>query len=104
MSNKILLCAAAAGISIATSASAVSLSSLHSKNSVVEARTVCDAYGRCWEEAYPGQAIRPGASPLFEGRSIYTHKGYNMYDPMSRRHYDRTRGRWVPMWDSIPGQ
>lgn len=103
MSNKILLFATATGISIATSAWAVPLSPLHSQNSAVEARTVCDASGRCWTEAYPGRVMRPGSSPLFEGRSVYMHKGY-LYDPMSRRHYDRTRGRWVNDVGSIPGE
>ena len=101
MSNKIMLFAAVGGISVATGASALPLSPLQSDNGVLEARTVCDNYGRCWAEAYPGKAIRPGASPLFEGRSIYMHKGY-LYDPMSRRHYDRTRGRWVTDVGSLP--
>ena len=94
MSNKIMLFAAVGGISIATGAtgaSALPLSPLQSDNSVVEARTVCDIYGRCWAEAYPGKAIRPGASPLFEGRSA---QRLSVRSYVSSPH-DRTRGRWV---------
>ena len=61
---------------------------------------MCDAYGRCWAEAYPGQDMRPGV-PRFDGRSIYMHRGY-LYDRIEHRHYDRTRGRWVNDVGSIP--
>jgi hypothetical protein len=100
MSNKIMLFATVGGIFLATSALALPLNPLQSDNSIVKARTVCDIYGRCWTDVYPGNAIRPGA-PLFEGRSIYMHEGY-MYDPVDRRHYDRTRGRWVTDVGSLP--
>ena len=93
MSMKIILFAAATSICLVTSVSAFPLNPLRSDNSVVEARTVCDIRGRCWTDVYPGHGIRPGV-PLFEGRSLYVHKGY-LYDPIERRHYDRTRGRWV---------
>ena len=91
MNNKIILLAAVGGISVATGASALPLSSFQSDNGVIEAR---------WAEAYPGQAIRPVA-PRFEGGSIYMHDGY-LYDPTTRRHYDRDRGRWVTDVGSVP--
>ena len=91
MNNKIILLAAVGSISIATDASALPLSPFQSNNGVIEAR---------WAEAYPGQAIRPVA-PRFEGGSIYMHDGY-LYDPTTRRHYDRDRGRWVTDVGSVP--
>ena len=91
MNNRIILLAAVGGISVATGASALPLSSFQSDNGVTEAR---------WAEAYPGKAIRPEA-PRFEGRSVYMHDGY-LYDPTTRRHYDRDRGRWVTDVGSVP--
>jgi hypothetical protein len=91
MNNKIILLAAIGGISVATGASALPLSSFQSDNGVIEAR---------WAEAYPGQAIRPVA-PRFESGMIYMHDGY-LYDPTTRRHYDRDRGRWVTDVGSVP--
>jgi hypothetical protein len=91
MNNKIILLAAVGGISIATDASALPLSPFQSNNGVIEAR---------WAEAYPGQGIRPVA-PRFESGSIYMHDGY-LYDPTTRRHYDRDRGRWVTDVGSVP--
>jgi hypothetical protein len=85
MYNKIIILAAVGGISIATDASALPLSPFQSHR---------------WAEAYPGKAIRPVA-PRFEGRSIYMHDGY-LYDPTTRRHYDRDRGRWVTDVGSVP--
>jgi hypothetical protein len=90
MNNKIILLAAVGGISVATGASALPLRLFQSDNGVIEAR---------WAEAYPG-AIRP-VSPRFEGSSIYMHDGY-LYDPTTRRHYDRDRGRWVTDVGSVP--
>jgi hypothetical protein len=91
MNNKIIILAAVGRISITTDASALPLSPFQSNNSVIEAR---------WAEAYPGKAIRPVA-PRFESGSIYMHDGY-LYDPTTRRHYDRDRGRWVTDVGSVP--
>jgi hypothetical protein len=86
LNNKIIILAAVGGISIATDASALPLSPFQSNNGVIEAR---------WAEAY-----RPVA-PRLEGRSVYMHDGY-LYDPTTRRHYDRDRGRWVTDVGSVP--
>jgi hypothetical protein len=91
MYNKIIILAAVGGISIATDASALPLSPFQSNNGDIEAR---------WAEAYPGTAIRPVA-PRFEGGSVYMHDGY-LYNPTTRRHYDRDRGRWVTDVGSVP--
>jgi len=91
MNNKIIILAAVGSISIATDASALPLSPFQSNHGVIEAR---------WAEAYPGKAIRPVA-PRFESGSIYMHDGY-LYDPTTRRHYDRDRGRWVTDVGSVP--
>ena len=72
---------------LASSASAGPLSSFRSDNGVIEAR---------WVEAYPGNV-----APRFEGGSVYIHDGY-LYDPTTRRHYDRDRGRWVTDVGSVP--
>ena len=61
--------------------------SFQSDNGVIEAR---------WAEAYPGNV-----APRFEGGSVYMHDGY-LYDPTTRRHYDRDRGRWVTDVGSVP--
>lgn len=86
MSNKIILLVAVAGISLATSASALPLSPLPSYISIVEARTVCHMDGHCWNDAYPGRAIPPGVPRLYrhEGRSKAPR---HLYDPIERRHY-----------------
>lgn len=96
MSKKILF-AAFGGLAFATSAAALPLSPLQSSNGIVEARIVCDEYGHCRRQA-PAPPI-----PRFEGRSIYKHQGY-LYDPVERRHYDRTRGKWVTDVGSPPGE
>jgi hypothetical protein len=100
MSHKVILILAAGGISFATAASAFPLNPQLGGNGAVEARMVCDSYGHCWNQL---PAPIPRATPRFEGRSIYRHKGY-MYDPVEGRHYDRTRSRWVTDVGSPPGR
>jgi hypothetical protein len=64
MTNKIIVLAAAAcGIGVAASASAMPLNPLRSDNSVDQVRQVrmvCDEYGRCWRETNPGEDIARG--------------------------------------------
>ena len=72
MTNEtIVLAAAACGIALATSASAMPLNSLQSDNSVDQVRMVCDEYGRCWRETNPGEDIARGVLRGLEGRGIY---------------------------------
>jgi len=90
MTNKIIVLAAAAcGIAVATSASAMPLNPLRSDNSVDQVRhvrTICDNYGRCWRETDPGEAIARGVIRGLEGRSIYRHRDWDNY---RRWHRDR---------------
>ena len=90
MTNKIIVLAAAAcGIGVAASASAMPLNPLRSDNSVdqvQQARMVCDEYGRCWRETNPGEDIARGVIRGLEGRSIYRHRDWDHY---RRWHRDR---------------
>ena len=92
MTNKIIVLAAAAcGIGLATSASAMPLSVLRSDNSVDQvrqSRMVCDEYGRCWRETNPGEDIARGVLRGLEGRSIYRHRDWDHYRRWHRDDYD----------------
>jgi hypothetical protein len=77
MTNKIIVLAAAAcGITIAASASAMPLNPLRSDSSVDQVRMVCDEYGRCWRETNPAEDIARGVIRGLEGRSIYRHRDW----------------------------
>ena len=68
MTNKIIVLAAAAcGIAIAASASAMPLNPLRSDSSVDQVRMVCDEYGRCWRETNPAEDIARGVIRGLEG-------------------------------------
>ena len=93
MTNKIIVLAAAAcGIGLATSASAMPLNPLRSDNSVDQVRQVrmvCDEYGRCWRETNPGEEIARGVIRGLEGRSVYRHRDWDHYRQWHRdRDYD----------------
>jgi len=71
MANRIILFAAAAGIAFAAGASALPLNQLPTDSSIVQVRTVCDEYGRCWQEIDPAEAIIGGVLGGLEGRSVH---------------------------------
>jgi hypothetical protein len=79
MTNKTVFLAAASGIALTTSASALPLSSLRSDNSVDQVRMVCDEYGSCWRETNPGEDIARGVLRGVEGRSIYRDRDWDRY-------------------------
>jgi hypothetical protein len=91
MTNKIIVLAAAAcGIGLATSASAMPLNrSDNSVDQVRQVRMVCDEYGRCWRETNPGEDIARGVLRGLEGRSMYRHRDWDHDRQWHRDHaYD----------------
>ena len=87
MTNKIVfLAAAACGIAVATSASAVPLKPIRSDNSIDQVRMICDEYGSCWRETNPGEDIARGVLRGLEGRSTYRQRDWN--------HHRRSHRDW----------
>ena len=71
MSINHILLAVVGGIALVTAASA-------------QAHTVCDEYGRCWEQADPGEAIVNGIIGGFIGH----HRRDDDWDHHNYRHHD----------------
>jgi hypothetical protein len=89
MTNKIIVLAAAAcGIGVAASASAMPLNPLRSDNSVDQVRQVrmvCDEYGRCWRETNPGEDIARGVDSRLGGAQHLSASRLGSLSPVASR-------------------